>query len=140
MTIKLFLCILNAVSARSVQRSADTRNRGPCLHCRPNVQKEVYKMVIRNKYESVLVLSTKTFDDAALEATVEKFKTLIAENGGTVENVDVWGKKRLAYAINYETEGYYAVINFESEGSLIKELDRVANITDGVMRLMTVKK
>ena len=46
-------------------------------------------MVIRNKYESVLVLSTKTFDDAALEATVEKFKTLIAENGGTVENVDV---------------------------------------------------
>lgn len=97
-------------------------------------------MVIRNKYESVLVLSTKTFDDASLEATVEKFKTLIAENGGTVENVDVWGKKRLAYAINYETEGYYAVISFEAEGSLVKELDRIANITDGVMRLMTVKK
>ena len=97
-------------------------------------------MVIRNKYESVLVLSTKTFDDAALEATVEKFKALIAENGGTVENVDVWGKKRLAYAINDEPDGYYAVINFEAEGSLVKELDRIANITDGVMRLMTVKK
>ena len=97
-------------------------------------------MVIKNKYETVLVLSTKTFDDAALEATVEKFKTLISENGGTVESVDVWGKKRLAYAINYETEGYYALVNFESEVSVPKEIDRIANITDGVLRAMTVKK
>lgn len=97
-------------------------------------------MVIRNKYETVLVLSTKTFDDAALEATVEKFKTLIQENGGTVESVDVWGKKRLAYAINYETEGYYALISFESETTLPKELERVANITNGVLRAMTIKK
>lgn len=97
-------------------------------------------MVIRNKYETVLVLSTKTFDDAALEATVEKFKTLIGDNGGTVEAVDVWGKKRLAFEINYETEGYYALITFEAEPTLPKELDRVANITDGVLRAMTIRK
>ena len=77
-------------------------------------------MVIKNKYETVLVLSTKTLDDAALEATVEKFKTLIGDNGGVVEAVDVWGKKRLAYAINYETEGYYALISFEAEPSFPK--------------------
>ena len=97
-------------------------------------------MVIKNKYETVLVLSTKTLDDAALEATVEKFKTLIGDKGGVVEAVDVWGKKRLAYAINYETEGYYALISFEAEPSFPKELDRVANITDGVLRAMTIKK
>ena len=58
------------------------------------------------KYECLFVLSTKTLDDAALEATTEKFKDLITKNGGVIENVDVWGKRRLAYAINYETEGY----------------------------------
>ena len=97
-------------------------------------------MVVKNKYETVLVLSTKTYDDEALEATVEKFKALITDNGGNVESVDVWGKKRLAYAINYETEGYYALINYESEPTLPKEFDRVANITDGVLRTMTIKK
>lgn len=68
-----------------------------------------------------------------------KIQTLTV-NGGVVRAVDVWGKKRLAYAINYETEGYYALISFEAEPSFPKELDRVANITDGVLRAMTIKK
>ena len=70
------------------------------------------------KYECLFVLSTKTLDDAALEATTEKFKDLITKNGGVIENVDVWGKRRLAYAINYETEGYYVLVNFEADSTV----------------------
>ena len=92
------------------------------------------------KYECLFVLSTKTLDDAALEATTEKFKDLITKNGGVIENVDVWGKRRLAYAINYETEGYYVLVNFTSAPSFPAELDRIYNITDGVIRSLIVAK
>ena len=92
------------------------------------------------KYECFFVLSTKTLDDAALEATTEKFKDLITKNGGVIENVDVWGKRRLAYAINYETEGYYVLVNFEADSKVPAELDRVFNITTGVLRSMIIKK
>ena len=92
------------------------------------------------KYECLFVLGTKTLDDAALEATTEKFKDLITKNGGVIENVDVWGKRRLAYAINYETEGYYVLVNFEADSKVPAELDRVFNITTGVLRSMIIKK
>ena len=92
------------------------------------------------KYECLFVLSTNTLDDAALEATTEKFKDLITKNGGVIENVDVWGKRRLAYAINYETEGYYVLVNFEADSKVPAELDRVFNITTGVLRSMIIKK
>lgn len=92
------------------------------------------------KYECLFVLSTKTLDDAALEATTEKFKDLITKNGGVIENVDVWGMRRLAYAINYETEGYYVLVNFEADSKVPAELDRVFNITTGVLRSMIIKK
>ena len=92
------------------------------------------------KYECLFVLSPKTLDDAALEATTEKFKDLITKNGGVIENVDVWGKRRLAYAINYETEGYYVLVNFEADSKVPAELDRVFNITTGVLRSMIIKK
>ena len=92
------------------------------------------------KYETIFVLSTKTLDDAALEATTEKFKAAIAENGGVVESVDVWGKRRLAYPINYETEGYYVLVNMEAPAELPAELNRIYGITDGVLRSLIVKK
>ena len=65
---------------------------------------------VKNKYETVLVLSAKLGEEGSAEL-VEKFKALIAEHG-TVEGVDDWGKRRLAYPINKETEGYYTLINF----------------------------
>jgi len=92
------------------------------------------------KYESIFVLSTKTFDDAALEATTEKFKTLITDNGGEIESVDVWGKRRLAYPVNYETEGYYVLVTFSAPAEFPAELERIYNITDGVLRSMVIKK
>lgn len=96
--------------------------------------------MVLNQYETIFVLSTKTLDDAALEATTEKFKQLITENGGTVESVDVWGKRRLAYPINYETEGYYVLVNFQSTAELPAELNRVYHITTGLLRSIIVKK
>lgn len=96
--------------------------------------------MIKNKYETVFVLSTKKFDDEALTATTEKFKALIEANEGTVESVDVWGKRRLAYPINYETEGYYVLVTFEAPAALPLELSRVYNITDGVLRSIVIRK
>lgn len=93
---------------------------------------------VKHSYETVFILSTKLGDDG-IAALVEKFKNLIAANG-TVDSVDEWGKRRLAYEINKETEGYYALINFTCEASFTAELDRVYKITDGVLRSLIVKK
>ena len=91
-----------------------------------------------NKYEAMLVFSVAAGEEAT-EALVEKFKALIAANG-TVESVDVWGKRRLAYPINDEADGYYVLVEYSAEPSFPAELDRVGRITDGVLRVMTVKK
>ena len=93
---------------------------------------------IVNSYETVLVLSTKLGEEGAA-ALVEKFKARIAKNG-TVESVDDWGKRRLAYPINKETEGYYTLINFESTPDYVAELERRFKITEGVMRSIVIKK
>lgn len=90
-------------------------------------------------YETVMVLNTKLGEEA-IQAIVEKFKTLIQQNG-TINNVDVWGKRRLAYLIEDETEGYYVLIDFTSKPDFPAELDRVYKITDGVLRsLITAKQ
>ena len=68
----------------------------------------------------------------------EKFKALIAENG-TIGNVDEWGKRRLAYPIQDEAEGYYVLITFTSDAEFPSELDRVYKITDGVLRTLIVR-
>ena len=91
-----------------------------------------------NNYETMFVFSVKKGEES-VKALEEKFTDLIAKNG-TIENVDDWGKRRLAYLINDEAEGYYVFFNFESEGTFPAELERIAKITDGVLRLMVIKK
>ena len=93
---------------------------------------------IINSYETVFILSTKLGEEGAA-AVVEKFKKLINKHG-TVESVDDWGKRRLAYPIQKQTEGYYTLINFKSAPAFTAELDRVFKITDGVLRSLIVKK
>ncbi len=88
------------------------------------------------KYETMLVTSA-ALDEEATTALVGKFKSLIEANG-TIEAVDEWGKRRLAYPINDENEGVYTVITFTSEPNFPAELDRVYKITDGVLRTMIV--
>ena len=75
----------------------------------------------------------------AVAATVEKFKTLAEQHSSVVE-VEEWGKRRLAYAIDYKTEGYYVLMSFSCEPSFPRELDRVLGITDGILRSMIVCK
>ena len=88
------------------------------------------------KYETMLVTSA-ALDEEATAALVGKFKSLIEANG-TIDSVDEWGKKRLAYPINDEVEGVYTLIKFTSEPAFPAELDRVYKITDGVLRTMIV--
>ena len=95
-------------------------------------------MSIKNAYEVVLVFSVKQGEEATA-ALVEKFKTMIAENATDV-TVDEWGKRRLAYLINKESEGYYVLVNFTADTEFPAELDRVLGITDGVLRSMIIKK
>ena len=90
------------------------------------------------KYEATLIFSVKDGDEA-VTALKDKFNELIAKNG-TVENVDDWGKRRLAYLINDEAEGYYVFFTFTAEANFPAELERIAGITDGVLRVMTIKK
>ena len=92
----------------------------------------------KNLYETVIVTSAKLGEEGSA-ALVEKFKALISEHG-TVQNVDDWGKRRFAYPINKQTEGYYTLINFESIPEFTAELDRRYQITDGIMRTLIVKR
>jgi small subunit ribosomal protein S6 len=87
---------------------------------------------IVNSYETVLVLSTKLGEEG-IASTVEKFKALISANG-TIDVVDEWGKRKLAYLIEKQSEGYYVLIGFKSNPEFITELNRVYNITEGVLR------
>lgn len=90
------------------------------------------------KYETMLVTNA-ALDEEATAALVEKFKSLIAANG-TINSVEEWGKRRLAYPINKQNEGVYTLINFESAPEFPAELDRVYKITDGVIRSLIVAK
>lgn len=93
----------------------------------------------KNLYETVIVTSAKLGEEGNA-ALVEKFKSLIERHGGTVQSVDDWGKRRFAYPINKETEGYYTLINFEGDPEFTAELDRRYQITDGILRTLIVKR
>ena len=90
-----------------------------------------------NTYENLFIVSLANGEDAAKE-TVNKFTTLIADNAEIVEVAD-WGKRRLAYLINDESEGYYTVVTFKTASDFPAELDRLFNIDENVMRSMTIK-
>ena len=87
-------------------------------------------------YETLFAISGN-FTEEEYNAVKEKFVNLVNENATDV-TVNEWGKRRLAYPINYVTEGYYVLLNFKSEPSFPHELTRVFGITDGVIRNMTL--
>ena len=95
-------------------------------------------MALKANYETVMVFSMKQGEDG-IQALVEKFKSLI-EKHATLQSVDEWGKRKLAYLINKESEGYYVLMNFESEAEFPAELDRIYKITDGVIRSLIIRK
>ena len=91
-----------------------------------------------NNYETIMVVNP-TLEEEKIESIVEKFKDLISKNG-EVTNVNVWGKKKLAYEIDDLTEGYYVLIEFSSKPEFPAELERVYKITDGIIRDIVIKK
>lgn len=90
-----------------------------------------------NKYETLFILNP-SLEEEAINANVEKFKAVVENGGGEVENVDLWGKRKLAYEINKLNEGFYVLMNFKSDAQLPKELDRVFRITDGIVRHLII--
>ena len=91
-----------------------------------------------NKYELAVVVSAK-IEDEERAAVVDKCKALIERFGGTITNVDDWGKKRLAYEIQKMKEGFYYFIQFEAESSAPAEIESRIRIMDNVLRYLVVK-
>ena len=91
-----------------------------------------------NKYEVVYIIDPAVEEEARKEL-IAKFNTLIADNGGNVDKVEEWGKRRLAYAIDYKTEGYYVLVNFQAESELPKELERNLQISDSIIRYQVIR-
>ena len=91
---------------------------------------------ISGKYETIFIVNPK-LEEAAAPAVVDKFKSLVEANGTNVE-VEDWGKRRLAYPIEDQTEGVYTLVRFESKPDFPAELDRIYKITDGIMRSIIV--
>ena len=89
-------------------------------------------------YETVMVITTKDGEEATT-SIIEKFKGLI-ESNGTIESVDDWGKRRLAYEIQDQLEGHYVLLNVTCPTEFPAELDRVYKITDGILRSLIVAK
>ena len=92
-----------------------------------------------NKYELALVVSAKIEDDART-ATVEKAKEYITRAGGTVTEVEDWGKKKLAYEVQKMSEAYYYFIQFDAAAEVPAELEQSVRIMDNVLRFLVVRK
>ena len=92
-----------------------------------------------NKYELALVVNAKIEDDART-ATVEKAKEYITRFGGTVTEVEDWGKKRLAYEVQKMREGFYYFIQFDAEPTVPAEVEQNVRIMDNVLRFLCVRK
>ncbi len=91
------------------------------------------------KYEMLYILDASLTDEAK-ESIIKKFEDLVTANGGTVESIDRWGVKKLQYPINYKSEGYYVLMNFEAEKTLVVEIKRIAGIIDGIIRRLITKR
>ena len=94
---------------------------------------------LSESYEAMVVFSLKK-DEDAIKALTEKFKNLIEKNGTLTEEVNEWGKRKLAYPINYETEGYYVLVNFKAESALPREIERNMKNDEKILRYMVVRK
>ncbi|MBQ9786372.1 MAG: 30S ribosomal protein S6 [Clostridia bacterium] len=92
-----------------------------------------------NKYELMYILSCDSTDEQR-EALIEKYKAFVEAKGGVVNGLDKLGMKKFAYAINYKTEGFYVLMNFEAPSDVVSELTKQMNIADLVVRQMFVRK
>ena len=92
-----------------------------------------------NKYEAMYIV-TPEMEDEAIKGVIEKFSGIITANGGEIEKTDEWGRKKLAYPIDYNTEGYYVLVNFAAAPELPRELERNFRNDESILRYMVVRQ
>ena len=89
-------------------------------------------------YEVMVILDPET-DERSVQPTLEQYLTVITKGGGTVDNLDIWGRRRLAYEIQKKSEGIYAVITLTAEPADVKEMDRQFRINESIMRTKVIR-
>ena len=92
-----------------------------------------------NKYEAMYIV-TPEMEDEAIKGVIEKFSGIITANGGEIEKTDEWGRQKLAYPIDYKTEGYYVLVNFAAAPELPRELERNFRNDESILRYMVVRQ
>ena len=91
-----------------------------------------------NQYELMVILDPE-IDERTVAPSLDKFLNVIRNDGGTIDNVDIWGRRRLAYEIKKKTEGIYAVVNFTATPAATQELDRQLGLSEAVMRTKVLR-
>ena len=92
-----------------------------------------------NKYELLYIISSDVNEEQR-EALINKFSAYVESKGGVVNGVDKWGMKKLAYPINFKSEGFYVLMNLEMNPNEVDAMSKLMNITEGIVRQMFVKK
>ena len=90
------------------------------------------------RYELMVILDPD-LEERTVAPSLDKFLNVVRKGGGTVENVDIWGRRRLAYEISKKTEGIYAVVDMSTEPDVVKELDRQLNLNESVLRTKLIR-
>jgi len=93
---------------------------------------------VTHQYELMVILNPE-IDERQVPANLDKFLKVITNDGGSIDKVDIWGKRRLAYEIQKKTEGIYAVVNFTATSAATQELDRQLNLSEQVMRTKVLR-
>ncbi|MEG1559273.1 MAG: 30S ribosomal protein S6 [Clostridia bacterium] len=91
-----------------------------------------------NKYENLYIITTE-IEEEAIKGKIEKFSGIVTSNGGEIVKVDEWGKRRLAYPIDYKTDGYYVLMTFNGEPELPKELERNLKNDENILRFIVIR-
>lgn len=101
------------------------------------VSPEEVETALRN-YEVVVILDP-SLDERTVQPSLDKYLNVVRNDGGTVDNVDVWGKRRLAYEIKKNAEAIYAVISLKAEPATVKELDRQLTLNEAILRTKVIR-
>ncbi len=91
------------------------------------------------KYETIFILQSQ-LEEEKTEELIEKFKSVIEREGGQISNLDKWGKRKLAYEVKKQKEGFYVLMNYTAPAHITDQLERSFKITDGVLRYLIVRE
>jgi small subunit ribosomal protein S6 len=91
------------------------------------------------RHYEVMVILDPTLEERTIAPSLDAFLNVVKQDGGTVEKVDVWGRRRMAYEINKHAEGIYAVVDLQANPAAVQELDRQLNLNESVLRTKVIR-